>query len=133
MTKPAPLCRLCGKPIAKRTRCVYLVLKIDRQYHHDMGMIRYLEVAAYPETKADCAALTNWQVVSVDRRVVRDAEGNITKPDISRFTEWDGESYHDRFFCNGDHAKTFAYVMAENGRMTVAYRDAITKQEGVFP
>lgn len=80
------------------------------------GSIRTIEVDKMPVDKAECQRLTNDRITSVRRS----ADGSA----ISKFTTWDGETYVDRFFCNGDHARSFAYVMATAGHRTKAYAQA---------
>lgn len=118
----APLCRYCGGPIKKTTRTVYLRDRPLQSHERESVYSRYIVVEKLPATIDECRKLTNHQVVSVKRH--HDAERNA----ITFFSEWDGESYEDKFFCNGDHAKRFAYVMAGVGRVTVDYAKALAAQ-----
>lgn len=146
MTAP-PLCRYCGKAIAKETRKVSLhdqpLDANELNWNSSHNFSRHLSVAAYPKTKAECQALTNQTVVSISRGVFvkkqksrETVHGNVAyyfshdfdKNYIGAFTEWDGESYADKFFCSGDHAKAFGYVCAREGRCTADYNIALKKQ-----
>lgn len=116
MTKP-PCCCWCGGPIRKRTILVHIVAKRKPEYNQiDTMFSRYIEVGDnWPKTKADCQKLTNKQVVSVSYSPKQDENYNIVGTQINRFGEWDGVSYEDEFFCNGDHAKRFGYLAASKG------------------
>lgn len=114
-----PLCRYCGDPIRKRTRTVYLrerELQSHERSHGDYA--RYLRVDVLPSTIDECRKLTNHQVVSIKRH--RDPERNA----VSYFSEWDGESYTDEFFCNGEHARLFGYAAARKGMVMAAWQNA---------
>lgn len=105
-SKEQPYCRMCGKPIKKHVRTVWVEsTTADRQYHRSSEFSRH----AYADdvrTKADCQRLTNGHVVSVNRS---------HKPEfIRRFGEWDGESYLDKHFCGGPCTTSFAYMMARD-------------------
>lgn len=127
--KLAPLCRYCGKPIAKRSRVVYLTLKITEYNRNHGDSIVYKEVPEFPKSKAECQKITNRQVISVSWASVHNSETDTTtRPYINKFYDWDGESYIDEFFCNGDHAKRFGYLMARGEHYTTAYADAFRKQ-----
>jgi hypothetical protein len=103
-----PLCRFCGGKIRKRVRTVWLYTPSQakgRSLTAD-DYSRHVVVDELPRSKQDCMRLTNQAIVSVSRGWA-DTDGYIT-----RFNEWDGESYVDPFFCNGDHARKFAYAAA---------------------
>lgn len=114
-----PLCRYCGKPIAKRTTHVKFVDELKLHMKSDT-FIRY--VIGHPMTKAEAQALVNEVVVSVKHTF------NPWSSDHSEYVAeaslWDGESYVDEFFCNGSHAKLFAYSAAAGGRGTPEYWEA---------
>lgn len=123
-----PLCRYCGEAIRKHTTTVHIERE-RQEYHRADEFSRHV----YPETpiksKAECAKLTNHAVMSVKwNRAERSTDtGYERQPEldyIGSFTEWDSESYVDAFFCNGDHAKRFAYVLARAGHQTQASADA---------
>jgi hypothetical protein len=109
-----PLCRFCGGPIPKAT--VRVEIKKERTeydkpsenwqyaYHHGRA----------PTSKAAAQTLVNQQVVGVSYRKLRDRKGEVIGREIDHVTTWDGESYVDPFFCNGNHAKDFAYMMARS-------------------
>lgn len=117
--KTQPLCRYCGGKIAKRTITVrfggFMSNRKDR-----------------PATWADAQRLVNdGTIVSV--RYATKARGDNGVPfDVDRFVceagVWDGESYVDSFFCNGEHAKRFAYMLARGGHCTTDYNDAVLAQ-----
>lgn len=112
---PGPLCRYCGEPIKKKTRTVYL--RARELTPHEQGpheFCSYVQVEALPATIAECRKLTNNQVVALKRT----EDGRA----ISYFSTWDGTSYVDDFFCNGDHARRFAYVFAKAGHATKAWQ-----------
>jgi hypothetical protein len=104
-----PACRFCGAPIAKFTESHSVAWRSGQ-------VLR---------TIAECQALSNAQVVSVryhEREPWADPEGRLevraTSPEgrfVTGFSTWDGESYIDEFFCNGAHAKRFAYQCARKG------------------
>ena len=115
-----PLCRYCGKKIAKWTETVYVR---DRSVR----------------SKADCEKRTNQKVVSVryedpgrfKRSAPKDyyTEAEICEAEaqgrwVDMFTTWDGESYQDEFFCNGTHAQYFGYAAARAGQAMPEYNKA---------
>ncbi len=119
---PAPLCRYCGTPIKKKTVTVYLrarALESHEASHGDYA--RYLQVDKLPVTIGECRKLTNYSVVSV--KCTPDAKA------ISYFSEWDGQSYADKFFCTNNHAQKFGYAAAHSRMTTALYREALKKQE----
>lgn len=111
----APLCRYCGAQIKKRTT-TFLLRKTPIPHNLNSAFWKELVVDSFPAEKGDCQRLTNYLVMSVTR--------SADRAHITGFTAWDGVSYVDKFFCDGNHAKEFAYVMANNGRMTIAYAKA---------
>lgn len=116
----APLCRYCGEPIRKRTTNFWLHTgPVPRVMESEFW--KELSVASLPVDKAGCQKPTNFEVMSVKRT----ADGS----QIMSFTAWDRTSYVDEYFCDGNHAKSFAYVMAKNGRMTTAYAKAVGLKE----
>jgi hypothetical protein len=126
MSAPAPRCRYCGGPIRKDVRTVWLHDRPLNEYERRDGGLtyRHLRVDTLPRTKAECQTLTNWTVLSVKRDY---RNGNV----ISRFGEWDGESYADPYFCNGDHARRFAYICAEAGTATNTYNKVVRAAQEV--
>lgn len=109
-----PLCRFCGKPIAKRTIRHYFGKRPDYCRRSDWSV----DHVEQPATMADAQRLINEQIVSVrrDRRRM-----------ISDVGAWDGESYVDEFFCKGECARRFGYAMARNeqGFAAQPYWDAL--------
>lgn len=111
-----PLCRYCGGPIRKHTTMTMLHIP-----HKDRTVsLDYTDVDKLPTTKAEAQKHTNGQIMSV-RRTLDDKA-------IDQFSSWDGETYVDEFFCKGEHAKRFAYVMAKADMVTDAYNQARAKQ-----
>jgi len=69
-----------------------------------------------PKTMADCQKLTNETVVSVEYQYETDSNYERTgRRVVHSYSTWDGESYKDEFFCNGEHAKYFGYAAAHHG------------------
>jgi hypothetical protein len=122
IAKAAPLCRFCGGAIRKRTRTVYLRDR-DLQPHETSGAYgRYLRVDTLPSTIDECRKLTNQEVVSSRRH------HDPARKAIAFFSEWDGESYVDDYFCNGEHARRFGYVAAAAGHVMAAWQVAVQRQ-----
>lgn len=126
---PAPLCRYCGEPIKKMTCTVYVREGERRNYETDSARARYIYPAERPRSMADCAKLSNDQVVSIryGKKWVDDVE--TSTGNVSIFTTWDGKSYVDDYFCNGDHARQFGYAAALAGQVMPAWKEATKKQE----
>jgi hypothetical protein len=126
-----PLCRYCGKPIAKRTRLVNVdhAETDQRQYHDHTEFWTHVYVTdeTWPKNKADCQKLTNRQVVAV--KYGAHVRGDYYEHRVRAFSDWDGESYDDPFFCNGDHAKRLGYLMADGGHCTKKYNEALRTQQ----
>jgi hypothetical protein len=129
MTKLPPLCRYCGKPVPKYTTAKWLELNPESMKYMVGSKVL---VEQLPKTKAEAQKLFNEEVVSVQRKKEYDWGGPGHGKDlgIGRVTLWDGEAYMDEFFCNGDHARRFAYVMARDGQMTVAFQKAARARDG---
>jgi len=117
-----PLCRYCGKPIAKQTTTHYVY---EEQPSHAGGDY----VVGVFCSKAEVQRISNEQVLSV-----RYHGPHSSSPDtIWMFTTWDGESYASQYFCNGEHARLFGYAAAKSsiGGTTIAmpaYWDALKKR-----
>lgn len=129
-----PLCRYCGAMIRKHSIIVHIKTEPSDYHRAHEGWSRYIYRAEPIKSMAECRALTNHQVLTVkwDRDNGTSANDYKRQPEndqIASFTEWDGESYVDLFFCNGDHAKRFAYVMAKAGHQTQASADANRAQK----
>ena len=104
-----PLCRSCGKPIAKRTKM-----------HSVRGSEQPLR------SKADAQKLTNERVIFLRYHTETDAYMKPTgKRRIWFFTTWDGESYVDEFFCTNNCAMRLAYACARVGKVLSGYKEAV--------
>lgn len=108
MTKPAPLCRYCGKPIPKETEVIHF--RGDREP---------------PRTREEAQRLTNRPIISI----AYDAYEGVRY--VQRISTWDGESYIDDFFCKGEHALRYGYFAVKNDPdlRTQAWVDAVRRQE----
>lgn len=107
-----PLCRFCGKAIAKDTER----LRFSSEYRM-AGEDARRDIK--PRSKTEAQRHVNGKIVSVQSAIKRKsddrnhADYDVTERDyISAVTVWDGESYVDPYFCNGDHARRFAYSVA---------------------
>lgn len=121
-----PHCRYCGKAIAKRTTAVRFVVELKGHMKGDQ-FTRY--VVGRPTTKAEAQKLVNEEIVSVKRGA--DPWNMAGGEYVSEAGLWDGESYVDKYFCNGAHAKDFAYMVARD-RPTIAtadYFEAMKKED----
>jgi hypothetical protein len=109
-----PLCRYCGKPVAKETVTVYF-----GNLTHKAANWR----AEKPTTVEEAKALHPGKLVSL--------KWNQDKGDryIWKAHFWDGQTYMNQFFCNTDHARKFGRVMATYGHATKAYCEAMTLQK----
>lgn len=112
-----PYCRVCGKPIRKRTTMVYVVPE-RTEYTRDGSLIRYVVGSA--NSKADCAKLTNQTVTAIKKN----EDGSV-----HAFYEWDGERYVDEFFCTGTCARYLAYAAAHQGFSTEKWRKRQKQKE----
>src|SRR5687767_804503 len=103
-SKVRPLCRYCGKPIAKSTVTVY-VERTPLPYHRDSAWSRYVYAEQRPTSIEEC------------RKLISAAEDIISvrywSSAIERFNVWDRESYVDKHFCSTKCAALFGDLMAE--------------------
>lgn len=126
-----PLCRYCAAPIRKHAITVYVRRsqgEHDRPYE---GFSRYAYTAEPLKSKAECQRVTNNKVLSVSwsRGSTANYEPDPAKDEITSFTEWDGESYSDQFFCKGEHAKDFGYSLARSTTFAMKeYHEAMAKR-----
>lgn len=116
-----PLCRYCGKPIAKRFSHTSLRLSTLPPAGG------FITVDAYPKTLEEAARYVNLPVVSVRRM------GYGAEPDaIVNIKCWDGESYESQYFCTGQCAQGFAVMILRTptyaGLGSKAWADAVERQ-----
>lgn len=126
-----PRCRVCGIAIKKVTRTV----RFGRKEHNDFFIMSRTE---HPKSREEAQRLLGGKVVSVrwfrspkdeDRpegvgaRAFHDPGFDY----IDQVTMWDGESYDDEYFCNGNHAKMLGYASAKSGFSSRAYREAMAR------
>lgn len=123
-----PLCRYCGGKIRKWTKAVFLHIPDEHTVHKG-----YIDVEKLPQTKAECQQYTNAQITSVKRFKKYDAVTDTTTDrGIDQFSTWDGETYEDEFFCNGTHARDFAYMIArQTTYASRGYHEAIAPKKEV--
>lgn len=126
-----PRCRYCGKAIAKQTATMNICRKRDPKLKNDWEFWRHLAIgnAPWPRSIRDCQKLTNEKVVSITYGAHIDNEFDLKA--VRSFTIWDGESYKDGFFCNGDHAKQFGYAAARKGLAMPAWKEKVEMWKGV--
>lgn len=127
-SKTQPLCRFCGKPIKKATVIVY--------FDRDFGSMSRMVKGVRPKTQAEAQRHVNETIVAVRwnrPKTIKASEMTHRDQEIEpRWIEqayvWDGETYEDELFCNGDHARQFGYAAAgwESGRLAMpAYNQAM--------
>ena len=107
-----PLCLWCGARIRKSTRTIRFKREPSQYDEVNKGWISY-SYGPLPMTIAECQQRTNHKVVSVKRGDPWSAGQD--QGAIWSCSTWDGESYVDEYFCNGDHAKRFGYAAAAHG------------------
>lgn len=123
-----PLCRYCGKAIRKRTRSV-LFNRPDNRGANPYTICR----PEKPKSRKEAQGLFNETIVSL--RWTRGEEYGAKQAGfdyISTCSIWDGESYEDEFFCNGEHARMFGYAAARMKDRTLAmpaWFEAVKKQK----
>lgn len=109
-----PRCRWCGRLIPKYSYTVFV--KEEPGPHDAHGRYVYTGKGKRLRSKAECIPLTSQTVLAVSYSEERnDYHGPVTDRYISHFTVWDGATYQDRFFCNGNHARAMGYAAAERG------------------
>lgn len=127
-----PLCLWCGKHIRKSTsphwfghNVGFYAASRDRSFHH----------GERPTSREEAQRYINEQIVSVEwSRLTHDGEVlPRSQQFIHRVGVWDGESYDDEFFCNGDHSRRFAYAAARKGLAMPAYNEALRKRRAKVP
>lgn len=106
-----PLCRSCGGAIPKYILGVTLVDKVG-EYQKNSRWNRY--VVGVSVNKAGCNKFTNMQVVSVKYNQPYD-EGTRKriKGTVHSFTEWDGETYIDGYFCKDACAMNYGRMVVD--------------------
>lgn len=121
-----PLCRACGKPIAKHTRSVWFG-RTGSGTGFDSGAYRREK----PRSRAEAQAMFNEQITAVRwNRAVRDGQRVPQEDYISDVYLWDGESYVDEFFHSGACATRLAYACARGGQALKPYNDAVLARRG---
>lgn len=123
-----PLCRYCGKKIRKRTTAAWFGNAHFGLQHDDAARCKQK-----PRSIDEVRRLVNQAVVAVSWHTPTELVHGEHVPTgepryIERASLWDGQSYVDNFFCNGDHAKRFAYLMARSNCKTEAYLKAYARQ-----
>lgn len=119
------LCRCCGKPIRKHTSTVYIEREA-KAYHKGSDLSRYVYTEEPVVTVSECVPLSNMKIVAVKR--------SLSRSEVKSFSEWDGASYADRFFCTTRCARDFGYFAAERSDVATApYRDAVDRSNGREP
>ncbi len=120
-----PLCRSCGKPIARYTEVRYVW---DRQPKFNTDSI--IVVPEGLHSKADCQRYSNKIVTAVGYSYDTDVNYERTgSRRVDKFYEWDGESYQDEFFCTNACAHDFARMAARSGTRSQAYVNALNRQQ----
>lgn len=127
-SKTQPFCRWCGKKIAKYT------------VSHRTPKTSYKFDENELVTLADVRKLTNEQIVSVKYHYEEEHYEDLTPGELYAkkwkrhangrrsvyiYSTWDGETYVDEFFCNGEHARDFGYAAAAKGFAMPAYNKAV--------
>jgi hypothetical protein len=130
-----PLCRYCGKKIPKYTQTYYCYDEEPRREvvnHRTGGVMKVFvpnHIVGRFFSKADVQVATNLIITSV-----KYSTHEKPKP-VYSFSAWDGETYVDQYFCNGEHARNFGYACAaltQDGGPKIAmpaYWDAVEKQK----
>ena len=123
----APLCRFCGKPIAKRTERRWFTTDPASMI---FGRETKILVEKLPATKEEAQCYFNAaEVVSIQRAHRWNEDEVQVDAGIASVTIWDRSSYVDQFFCTGEHAQRFGYVCAREGRCTSSYNKATKARE----
>lgn len=100
-----PKCIVCGRNIAKRTERV-IVQPISADGFNSGNATVHADI----RTKADAQQHTNHVVTSI----------SMGPSGVAwTFNTWDGVSYEDEFFCNGNCARKQAYASARHGQRYV--------------
>lgn len=120
-------CRYCGKGIRKWTTTVY-IKDAPSKYDGQHSYCRYVYVgAAKLKNKAECQRHSNHQVVSLKySHPTQDGDRIPGASYVCSFAEWDGESWHDPYFCGAKCAEGMAYsiLAIQPAWGTEAYRKA---------
>lgn len=115
-----PLCRFCGKPIAKHTKTIYFGSSRESRGLSD-------ELTARPKSLIEAQAYTNLKIVSNTWRL--DYTKAPAKRDfVDKVSVWDGLSYRDPYFCSNGCSINFGVSAAREGFETRAYRNARSAQ-----
>jgi len=117
-----PYCRWCGKAIAKRSKIVWVAE--EPQSEPRPGHV-YTGKGHRLRSKAECQPYTNQTILSVKYMEERDDDNRVIGRYVWSFTVWDGETYIDQYFCNGEHARFFGYAMAKKGWGTMEFHKVV--------
>lgn len=118
-----PLCRACGKPIAKHTSAIYFGWStLSSGSMIETGQARREK----PRTRAEAQRVSNKEITSVRwHRETRNGERVPSEDYIDRINVWDGETYEDQFFCSTQCAVRLARACARDGKVLQPYNDAM--------
>jgi endogenous inhibitor of DNA gyrase (YacG/DUF329 family) len=111
-------CPTCGKPAPKLSTTVW-VERDPGNYGPDTPWTRTIIANPRPHSMEGCRRLTNRTVISVAYSM---------RGEVTRFGEWDGESYwhpHEPF-CTTGCALAFARAAYKTGHRLVAPKERVT-------
>jgi hypothetical protein len=128
LKSPAPLCKVCGKPIPKTTTTHNFGCRVaSRRYE---SVIDHTEK---PATRAEAQRLVNGEIISIRRQGYQPSSPDeIPRGGITSAHVWDGESYAwgGHFHAQGCAAQ-FGLGMAKQfpDHATPAHREAVAAQK----
>jgi hypothetical protein len=125
-----PLCRYCGIAIRKLTSVHWFGENVDFYKNHADRAIHHGEQPRSREAQRciiEAIVSHQWSTLTKDGDLLPRTEQFVRKVHV-----WDGESYEDGFFCNGDHARRFAYLLAREGRCTRDNTEALAGQRATM-
>ena len=109
-----PHCLWCQKKIRKRTTTLMFG---EPEAHKRLDGPWMKHLPEKPRSITVVEKMTNQKVVAVRWS---DRGGWITHAFV-----WDGVSYVDKYFCNGNHASYFAYACARSGLRRAHLREPV--------